>query len=1101
MKSGRPLLIGLPLLAVAVCLGAFFLQGGLSSPDRVSRYGLGSWDSESGLGNHRAVVRVELPPPPPAAKGRKAASDAAPAFKPSAVRVSIPWRRRDLEPEKKGLIVFDATTGNRVLNFYAAAVTRESGDVIFEPATVPGDYYIYYLPYKSEGRKNYPNVTYSPPEATADAAWLTKNGLPAAGRPAGAVSTELARFPEAALVELQAVDEFNRFDPMEVIATAAETKALLDRAPDRAFFLFPEDRRFSIRMTDDLPYRWVETGPRETFEGEAERGEYYTFQVGLWAARQTVGEVEALVSGFSMSRPPFGGSATPPAIIPASAATSFNTAGVDWDGRPFRKTLTVEKGKVQAFWFGVAVPRDADPGRYQGTVTFKPRDLPAQAVEVELTVNERVAEAYGDDDPFRTTRLRWLDSTLAADDEVVAPYAPLKVDGLTIRRLGHRLEVGGDGLPARIQSFFPPELTRVETYPMANLVANSIQFRLKSAGGREIALDREGDGPKISHLSPGAVAWEARRTAANSADAGLAMDVKGRMEFDGFVEFKVTITTARDLDVDDIALVVPMNPEAAEYMMGLGYKGGSRPLTFEWSWDQKKNQDALWLGAPNAGLQLALRAENYSRPLNTNFYLSKPLNLPPSWWNEGRGKVTVETAGPSPNVILVKASSGPLTIKAGQPLHFDFNLLLTPFKPLDPRRHFAERYFHAFKPLDEVAATGANVINVHHANAVNPYINYPFLQPAEMKAYVDEAHRRGFKVKIYNTIRELSNRAPELFALRSLGREIFSSGPGGGFSWLQEHVGSDYIAAWFVPELKDAALINSGMSRWHNYYIEGLDWLARNVGIDGLYIDDVAFDRTTMKRVRKILDRRRPGALIDLHSANQYNPRDGFASSANLYLEHFPFLNRLWFGEYFDYEGSRPDYWLVELSGIPFGLMGEMLQNGGNPWRGMVFGMTSRLPWAGDPRPLWKAWDDFGITEAQMVGWWVKANPVKTGNAEVLATCYVRQPSEEHASGTTSVSVRSSSPQKLESASLKTERSSSLPNLGSASVLIAIASWAEKPVDIRLTIGWKELGLDPEKAIIRAPEVEKFQPAAEFQPGDPIRVEPGKGWLLRLEEK
>ena len=98
-----------------------------------------------------------------------------------------------------------------------------------------------------------------------------------------------------------------------------------------------------------------------------------------------------------------------------------------------------------------------------------------------------------------------------------------------------------------------------------------------------------------------------------------------------------------------------------------------------------------------------------------------------------------------------------------------------------------------------------------------------------------------------------------------------------------------------------------------------------------------------MKRVRKVLDRNRPGALIDLHSANQFNVRDGFANSANLYLEHFPFLNRLWFGEYFDYN-SAPDFWLVEVSGLPFGLMGEMLQDNGNPWRGMVFGMTGGFP-------------------------------------------------------------------------------------------------------------------------------------------------------------
>jgi len=43
-----------------------------------------------------------------------------------------------------------------------------------------------------------------------------------------------------------------------------------------------------------------------------------------------------------------------------------------------------------------------------------------------------------------------------------------------------------------------------------------------------------------------------------------------------------------------------------------------------------------------------------------------------------------------------------------------------------------------------------------------------------MKAYIDEAHRMGMKVKIYYTVRELSNFAPELFALRSLGDEILS---------------------------------------------------------------------------------------------------------------------------------------------------------------------------------------------------------------------------------------------------------------------------------------------------------------------------------------
>jgi hypothetical protein len=276
------------------------------------------------------------------------------------------------------------------------------------------------------------------------------------------------------------------------------------------------------------------------------------------------------------------------------------------------------------------------------------------------------------------------------------------------------------------------------------------------------------------------------------------------------------------------------------------------------------------------------------------------------------------------------------------------------------------------------------------------------------------------------------------------------------------------------------------MSRWHNYYLEGLDWLVRNVGIDGLYIDDVAFDRTTMKRVRKILDRGRPGALIDLHSANQFNPRDGFASSANLYLEHFPYLNRLWFGEYFDYN-SAPEYWLVEMSGIPFGLMGEMLQDGGNPWRGMIYGMTNRLPWSGqDPSRLWKVWDEFGISEAEMFGYWSPNCPVRTNHPDILATAYMRKGGASGgAPGGANAEAKGG-----ESGGAKGETP------GGASMMVALASWAKEKTDVLLDIDWQTLGLNEGEAQITAPAIADFQPEASFRPGDPIPVEPGKGWLL-----
>jgi hypothetical protein len=401
-------------------------------------------------------------------------------------------------------------------------------------------------------------------------------------------------------------------------------------------------------------------------------------------------------------------------------------------------------------------------------------------------------------------------------------------------------------------------------------------------------------------------------------------------------------------------------------------------------------------------------------------------------------------------------------VKKGDTLYYNFTLLITPFHPINTDFQWANRFYHRAHPIDTIKASGATVVNIHHANRINPWINYPFIEHQQMKAFIDSAHQAGLKVKIYNTVRELSDKTYETFPMRSLGHEIYSPGKGGGFSRLQEHLVSDYIAAWFVPEIKDAAIVNSGMSRWHNYYVEGMNWLTQQVGIDGIYLDDVAFDRITMKRIKRALTKDGHPGIIDLHSANQFNKNDGFNNSANLYLEHFPYLNRLWFGEYFDYEKNDPDFFLTEVSGIPFGLMGEMLEGGGNPWRGMVYGMTNRYPWTeeADPRAIWKAWDDFGMKGTEMIGYWSAACPVKTSDPKVLATVY-RKP---------------------------------------GAVMVSIASWAENTTTVNLKINWESLGMHPYKASITAPNIKNFQEAKSFRQAEPITVEKNKGWIIIIKE-
>ncbi len=980
------------------------------------RYGVGTWEPDS-LGNHRAVVRVD------------AASDV--------VVAHIPWRRRDPTPDRVNVVVMSAATGQRVRNVARVAISRESGDIAFQ-ADAAGAYYVYYMPYTGTFTSNYPKITYRAVEETADTAWVRRHALDSVSVRVGSIRG----LATATTIGFDAVNVFSRFTPMEYIAGAREEKALRDGNPSAPFLVFAEDRANSIRMTKDIPHVWAERGAFQPFSGTAMRGEYYTFQLGVWAHKAGIDALRYRASAFTRR----GGTQA----IPSTAVTTFNLEGTDWSGHKFTRALHVDAGRVQALWFGVNVPVGAMPGDYDGTITLASAQGNARPMAVTLHVSADVAVNHGDDAPAQLTRLRWLNSQLAADDQVAKPYTPLRVRGTTISLLGRSFTFGTDGLPTSIRSFFTPNNTAIGTTSREILDAPA---RLVVADASDRAVTWRGAAPRITKQAPGAVAWETRKAA-----GALQLRSNAVLEFDGTAEYTIALRAAKRTTLRNVRFELPIKAEAAKYMMGLGQKGGYRPENFHWTWDvAKKNQDAAWIGDVNAGLQFTLKDEHYVRPLNTNFYLSKPLVAPRSWANAGKGGCDITQTGAR---VLVSCYSGEQVIEAGDSLRFDFRLMITPFKPLDTQGQWGTRFFHAFVPLDSVQKRGANTINVHHANRINPWINYPFIETAAMRAYIDSSRARGLRTKIYYTVRELTDHAPEIFALRSLGDEVLSHGPGGGFSWLQEHLGDDYIAAWHVPENKDAAVVNSGVSRWHNFYIEGLDWLVKHEHIDGLYLDDVAFDRLTMKRVRKTLDRGNPQALLDLHSANQYNPRDGYASSANLYLEHFPYINRLWFGEYFDYD-SRPDYWLVEISGIPFGLMGEMLEKGGNPWRGMTMGMTARLPWAGDPTPLWKAWDDFGIQQSTMHGWWSGQDPVTTSDRDVLATTWTKP----------------------------------------GSAMIALGSWHTEDVRVKLAIDWKALGLDPATTVIRAPAIDRFQEAGSYAADGEIVVPGKKGLILVLSRR
>ncbi|MGW8888755.1 glycoside hydrolase domain-containing protein [Streptomyces sp. NPDC055749] len=950
--------------------------------------GLGSWDSDA-YGNHRMLVRVS------AGTGG------------DAVAAELPWRRTDPEPGSVDVLVL-APSGRRIRNTLTVEVTAERGRIAFEPVEGPGEYAVHYLPYAHTGRPYYPQSVYRQPTRTADPDWVHRCGLrdPESGWP-GLERAQTFRY--------EAVSAVDSFAPLGFAATAEERAALTREHPREPFLLFGEDRAHPLGRIGALPARWARSAPFSAFAGTAARGEFYVLQAGIHAVA-ALAEVTAEVRGL-----PF-------------PSRCLSTGGTDARGLSFEKRTDIAAGQVHALWFGLDVPQDAEPGVYEGEIAVRARGAAERVLPLRITVGPESVADHGAGEPARLARLRWLDSTLGQDDEVVEPFTPVKTAGRRLDILGRSVELGDDGLPHRLISSFTPQVTGTEG-PERDLLAAPVSLTV----GRP--LDQ---GPlELDQPGPARVRWSTTATG-----PGVRLRTEGELEADGFLVVRATLEATAALDTE-VRLEVPLHTGVARYAMGLGLPGQECPDSFDWSWDTPvRNQDALWLGAPSAGLQLSLRDEHYARPLNTNYYREKPLVTPCSWAGDGEGGVRLRTAD---GVRTVTAFSGPLRLAAGESRRFELRLLLTPFKPLRPADQLTDRYYHAYASPAEVAEYGANVVNLHHATPPNPYINDPLLAADVLRGYTQDAHRLGIRVKVYDTVRELTRHTPELPALASLGDEVLAPGPGGGHAWLREHLGTDYVPGWVASDVGDVAVVTSGDSRWHNSYVCGIDRLRHRVGVDGLYLDDVAYDRTTMKRVRKALSR--PGSappLIDLHSCNQFREPDGFASSANLYAELMPYTDRLWLGELFDYENTDPAYWLVELSGIPFGLMGEMLEGGGNPWRGLVFGMTARAPMT-DVRPLWRAFDELRLPEAELTGWWAEAPPVSTGRPDVLASTWE----------------------------------------GPGGTATALASWAAQPVECVLS------GADGPVAAY-APAIEGFQPERSFAAGEPVPVDPGRGWLLSV---
>jgi hypothetical protein len=848
--------------------------------------------------------------------------------------------------------------------------------------------------------------------------------------------------------------------PMALRALPESLYRFLSQYEKSEFLTFPEERENPICLFDGIPEVWTTRTPEglKRFEFYARPGEYFVFQIGLYAHQKDLRSLNVTWT-VTEGKPPIG----------ANAITCFNTSGVNFRGERFRQTINVGRGRVQPLWFGVQIPRDAQ-GPYRTRIAIGASNAHGATVDVLLNIVGKPVENNGFDNGKCLSRLAWLNTTLGEDDTVTKGYTQVRRTGNELKILGRAVTVGPNGLPRQILSSFEPsnQFLLAQGEP---LLSGPFRFVIEKEDGRLVNL-RPGTLQFTAH-TPSSVSWKVK-----SSSAECELFCTGSMEFDGFVDYRLTLKATRNVRVRDIRLEIPMQNEKSAYMMGLNHEGGRRPSRWSWKWNIAKNQDMLWVGAVNGGMRIKWTAENYVRPLINIYYAYGPLHLPPSWGNGGKGGVNLTETG---DHVVIDAYSGSRQLRQGEALHYDFELLITPFRVIDRNVRFNDRYFHGggtntAKKVAMADSVGANIINIHHAEDIYPFINYPYLDenvPA-LKTLAADAHQHHKRLKLYYTTRELTKNLPEFWALFSLNGEVIYPGPGdacrtiinpnGPDEWLKKNLEKGYIPAWlnlikegpFKGEL-DLSVITTPDSRLNNFYVGGLDWMLRHLGIDGVYIDDSALDRLTVRRARKLIDHYRPEGRIDFHTWNHFNDMAGWTNCLNLYMDLLPYFDLVWVGEGRDYD-RMPDHWLIEVSGIPFGLTGQMLNGGGNPWRGMIYAITNRPGWAGDPSHIWKFWDAHRIQEKQMIGYWDRNIPAACTNDSLRVTVY----------------------------------------RGSEESILAIANWGSGDQTATITIDWEKLGYNPSKCDITIPSIPEFQEGRTLASLDGLRVPGKKGYMITL---
>jgi len=486
------------------------------------------------------------------------------------------------------------------------------------------------------------------------------------------------------------------------------------------------------------------------------------------------------------------------------------------------------------------------------------------------------------------------------------------------------------------------------------------------------------------------------------------VEIRADLAFDGLLRYAVTIEPDTDVTVDELVLDVPLaNDQArlghynrASWLSDSAFAIGQEP---GWRW-VREFQPCIWIGNERAGLTWYAQSPKGWRPADPE----KAISL---CREDDATHLRLHFIGKRTTLVA--------------PCCFHFALQPTPVKPFPPPSLYRHWHIAHWKggsssgsehdylmDIEGAKRMGVKAVCIHSYwadffSSPRPYAKKRF------KAFVERCHAADIKVLPYFSLTGLAAESPEY---RQYGQE-WALIP--GWSWAH--------GRRFTRPSQYANSVCTASS-WADYISDGIQRLAEEYDIDGVYLDNSGMYPCCNplhgcgypKEEEQLVERsgrstayetwgeapedRTPiypiWAVRDLHERiyvifKSLNKETIISrhTSGSCVPAFFSFVDTFWTGE--QYVHSKPGTALplvkfrTEFIGSQWGLPAEYLLNDGHPFT-IEQGLSLALPHdtlirpylppsgrvTGEERPLrilskiWQIYDNFRIEEAAFLPYW-----------------------------------------------------------------------------------------------------------------------------------